>query len=418
MAQVNAAFCARHSDYNDRHDAFRHRLDVLNTRLDALIRARRSLPASQQTSLEAQWLINYTDDWTRAQATLDRLARSLDGSEQPPLAQQADGSWAPGCTEWYRKLEPTVDALQESDIGGQMLWPLSFMKKLEDPDFVAGYLDSLRVSRIHETGRNNRDELGAALTALSQLIFKHRLRKVLTAHPELDFSVSPELEARYKAYLWEMQSDVTGYWGPTYDFGSERIEVQDLSFTFHTVHYYNDGNRTDLPKLDKIVDTTAAIEDFIYPNGWKPEPPLKSGPAPPYNDHNNYDVVTLFASLWRIISPELRARVRVEIQKLLAWCLTQSLQGDEFVRTPDMSRVDSYYYGVKFLDAVGFWKQAKAFWTDGAPMPLPPDTPSSQDLAACLLAKFSKEVDDHSEAAETTIEILTAAQGPSARPSV
>jgi hypothetical protein len=417
MARVNAAFCARHADYNDRHDGFRGRLAELNARLDALIRARRVLPASEQMALEAQWLINYSDDWDRAQATLDRLDKSLAGPDQPALAQQADGSWAPGYTEWYRKLEPTIDALQEHEIGSQTHRPLAFMTKLQDPDFTVGYLDGLRVSRIRETGRNNRDEFGAVLTALSQLIFKRKLRKVLIAHPELAFNVSPDLEARYKAYLWAQQSDLTGYWGPAYNFDGEAIEVQDLSFTFHVVHYYDDGQRTDLPKLDKIVDTTLAIEDFIYPNGWRPEP-SDSGPAPPYSDHNNYDVVTLFASMWRVMSPDLRAQARTAIRKLLAWCLTRSLQGDEFAPNPGVSRVDSYYYGVKFLQAVGFWQQASAFWTDGGAMPLPDGAPPSTELADRLLKKFRDDVDDHSEAAETTIEILEAAQAPSARPSV
>src|SRR6185295_6156158 len=98
---------------------------------------------SQQISLEAQWLINYTDDWARADQTLDRFEASLDQGNAP-YEQQPDGSWGVGCTEFYRKLEVTVDALQDT-LDGPTLRPLTFMQHLQDPQRVRDLLDGLRV---------------------------------------------------------------------------------------------------------------------------------------------------------------------------------------------------------------------------------------------------------------------------------
>ena len=65
---------------------------------------------------------------------LDSLRKSL--NEPQDHKQQDDGSWGQGCTEWYRKLEPTIDALQLDSIDPRNLKPLTFMKRLENPGNV------------------------------------------------------------------------------------------------------------------------------------------------------------------------------------------------------------------------------------------------------------------------------------------
>jgi len=409
MAKINAAFTAKDPAYNRIRAGHRARLERLNKQMNALIQAHAQLPISQQTSLEAQWLINYTDDWDRAGATLDRFETSLSGGNQP-FDQQSDGSWGAGCTEFYRKLEPTVDFLQSDAVlkpkpGHELtLLPLTFMQPLQDPRSVTSRLDSLRVSRIHQTGRNNRDEFGSMITSLAQLFFKSKLKRAFTLHPEAQFRVSDESFSNFRDYLWRMQSSETGYWGPTYDFDGEVIEVQDLSFTFHVVKYYNDGTRTDLPNTSKIVATTQTIETFFYPNGLKP-------PPPEFSDHNNYDLVTMFQQMWPIMSEDTRAKAAKEIEVLLDWCLTTSLQDDAFAPSPNMSTVNSYYYGVQFLLIAGFWPQQAPFWTNSAPIPLPAGTPAPVVLAKKLNDKFKADVNDNSDAAKKVMEILQAALG-------
>ena len=414
MAKIRAAFIARDPDYLPKKWELAGRLEALNTRMNALITPSLKLPISQQISLEAQWLINYSDERDRAKATLDRLEASLIPKNQP-LLQQEDGSWGPGCTEFYRKLEPTVDFLQSDAVlkpkPGQALTlkPLTFMNWLMNPADVIKRLDELRVSRIHQTGRNNRDEFGSMITSLAQLFFKSKLRKAFALHPEAGFTVSDASFTSLRDYLFGIQSSETGYWGPTYDFDGEVIEVQDLSYTFHVVKYYNDGTRKDLPNTDKIVATTNVVESFSYPNGLKP-------PPPDYSDHNNYDLVTMFQQMWPIMSADAKKKAGDQIIDLIDWCLTVSVMGDIFAPSKDMSTVNSYYYGVQFLLVAGFWPQQPPFWTTG-PLPVPSSAPKPAELAKRLLDRFTAEFDDKSDVAQTVIATLTAAQGP-ATPTV
>lgn len=239
LEKINAAFTARDSKYNDRLEDLRGGLEELNSRMDALIATGNPRPISEQISLEAQWLINYTDDWVRASGTLQRFERSL-GETGQKLVQQPDGSWGPGCTEFYRKLEPTVDALQNSVKPGVAIKPLAFMQQLQDPKYVSDQLERVRVSRIRQTGRNNRDEFGSLITSLTQLFFKKSMKDLLDQHPEAGFKASNESFTGLRDYLWSIQGAETGYWGPSYDFDGEIIDVQDLSYTFHVVKYYDD----------------------------------------------------------------------------------------------------------------------------------------------------------------------------------
>ena len=187
-------------------------------------------------------------------------------------------------------------------------------------------------------------------------------------------------------YLWSIQSNVTGYWGPTYDFDGEVIEVQDLSYTFHVVKYYdnsNDPTRKDLQKTDRMVVTTEDVETFSYPNGLKP-------PPPDFSDHNNYDLVTMFQQMWRVMTPDAKKKAGEEITTLIDWCLTTSLMGDIFAASKDMSTVNSDYYGVRFLLVAGFWPQQKPFWTTG-PVPVPSSAPKPADLAARSCSSASRK---------------------------
>jgi hypothetical protein len=405
MDGINAAFTNRSRYYNFKRGWRSTRLAQLNKRLTALHKV--ETRQSQQISLEAQWLINYTDDWARADRTLDWFETSLDQGNKP-YGQQPDGSWGVGCTEFYRKLEPTVDALQEKGLDASTLGPLTFMQDLQKPKYVTNYLDSLRVSRIHQTGRNNRDEFGSVITSLTQLFFKSALRDLLNNHSNLRFKVSDASYDNLKDYLWSIQSYVTGYWGPTYDFGGDVVDVQDLSYTFHVVKFYNDsGQHSDVPKTNKIIQTTQTIEDYFYPNGLKPNP-RQSGPTPDFSDHNNYDLVTMFQQVWPAMSGTTQAAAGLEIRTLINWCLTKSLQDDQFAATPGMSMANSYYYAISFLAMVGFWLR-QPFWTT-APVPVPSGTLPPKELADRLLVRFKTDFNDNTKSAHDVIDMLNDAK--------
>jgi hypothetical protein len=346
---------------------------------------------SEQILAEAQWLLNYTEAWERASLRLDTLEKSLANKKQPGPTQDQDGSWGGCCIEWYRKLEPTVDALQMSDLEMSKVKRLSFMARLLDPGRTLAYLYRLQISDIAATGRNNRDELGAVQSALSQLIFKDDLRARL-ADPKLGFVVSEELEDVYIDYLEQTQNARTGYWGPWYRFGDELVMVQDLSFTFHVVQYRS-GCISDWPR---VIDTTLQIKKLVYPAGWMPDADTQ------YSNHNNYDIVTLFLYGWGEMTERQREQAKNEIAAMLAWCLTKSVTGDGFDPVGD-SAVDSYYFGVRFLDRIGFWDPAKLFWTDT--LTLPDGAPSPSELCRRLAAGFAK-LNDGSEEGRTVRKIL------------
>ena|SRR5580700_8178269 len=423
MGKIKNEFSKRDLTYVSKRDTLFERLAYL----DGFINSRFQ-PISFQIYTEARWLILYTDDWPRASAVLDRLESSLREVPQT-LTQQADGSWGRGYTEWYRKLEPTISALQQDTVIHGPLLPLKFMEKLQDPDYTLAYLDSLRTSKIRRTGRNNRDEYGSVQSALSQLLFKPAIARLLKDRAkDLEFKISDDLKKRYLHYILDVQSRVTGFWGPSYDFPGGTLEVQDMSFTFHNVHYYGDyGVRKqrggNVPRLREIARTALEIKDFLFPNGWianeQPPPPKPPDPRKPkYNDHNNYDVVTLFANCWPVVSKGMQTDMKAALQMLLDWCLDNSLKGDGFVVTGDGTPASIWYYAIRFLQFVGFW-DGKAPW---GWMKKTTNSPDPKTLGQALRSRFERDFDDNSPEAEKVKDILKAiAAGqplPKLRPGV
>jgi hypothetical protein len=397
LSNIDQEFIKRDAKYIEKRTEQSARYKKLVKKFDEL-KKHSPMACSAQHALEAKWLINYSDKWDVVGDALNLFEQSLKVTDQPRFDKQdAQGSWGPCCEKWYRKLEPTVDALQEDQYKHQTLNPLLFMQDLQDIDTVRTTLELLSVSDIAATGWNNRDEYGAWLTALSQLTFKQTVRDVLAVHTELEFDMPESYIEAYRAHLRHLQHD-SGYWGPAYMFNGKKVDVQDLSFTFHIVHYYMqdppDG-RPNLPNLDKIAATTLEIRDKTYPNGWL----TKDGA---FDDHNNYDVVTLFKHCWDHTPGDLQKKIAPEIQALSDWCLTRSFRGDHFGDAEPASP-DDYYYGVRFLDTIGLWNTDKTFWRSG-PIPLPNNL-TAEGVRDGLRKGFAK-VRNNSEYSETIARIL------------
>jgi hypothetical protein len=378
LQQIKHEFETADPDYGQHRSALWDRLRPLAEQVDDLQEQGHSIDCSQQHRLETQWLLNYTADWSRAEATLEDLEASLANHDQPPLAQDSSGSWGPCCSELYRKLEPTVGELQDPHLGsGVILQPLAFMAKFQDMDWLVGDLQRLQVSDIRQTKRNNRDELGSLQSSLAQLFFKSAISSALNAHPELQFAVTPPMSDRLWAYFVDNQDADTGYWGPTYIFDGQPMRVQDLSSTFHIAHF----RKGNVPNLARIVDTTLKIKDLRYPAGWRPDATRQ------YSDHNNYDLVTLLGYGWKQ-APALQARITGEIQAMVDWCMTESLDGDRF-RNPDGSPLDAFYDAVCFLRQIGFfYPNASRFWTTADPILVPAGTPTPYELCRKLRAGY------------------------------
>jgi hypothetical protein len=383
LAQIRKEYVKADPTFKATKARLWNRLAPLAKQADKLEEAGHRVDCSQQHSREVQWLLNHTADWPRAAAALKGLKESLKRKDQPPLRPDAGGSWGPCCTEWYRKLEPTVGALLAIDSIQRRLRPLKFMARLQDPTWMVAYLKSLQVSDIRWTKRNNRDELGALQTDLLQLLFKKSINDGLKKHPELKFLLTPEMVKAFRAYCLETQDPETGYWGPSYIFDGKPVTVQDLTFTFHMAHFFRDeNNKPGIPRMRQVIDTTLAIKDLRYPAGWKPSARRQ------YSDHNNYDVALLFQVGWKSINAAQQARVRTEIKAMLRWCLTRSVQGDHF-RNIDGDPADAFYFGVRFLDGVGLWDPDKRFWTKSE-IKVPKGTASPHDLCRRLKLGYAK----------------------------
>jgi hypothetical protein len=395
LSMIHDAFMKRNPDFDKSKKQRKIKYGELIETLRDLQHGGKTMPCSEQISLEAKWRLNYTDDWAHVDRRLSDLEASLDLPQPNDLQQQADGSWGPCYEELYSKLEPTVDALQGSKIDSAALKALTFMAPLKDPKWVANYLYRLQISDIVETGRNVRAELGAVQSAMSQLIFKDELRDILQAQaPSLDFAISEELETTYVDYVRQTQHPRTGYWGAWYRFDDQLFVTHDLSFTFHVIHYQS-GNVENWPQ---IVDSTFLIKNLVYPFGWKPDEKTD------YSDHNNYDVVMILFHGWSHMSMSQKSVAQKEIAAMLNWCLTKSVQGDGFV-AGEGEEVEAYYFGLRFLDRVGFFDPSKRFWTRVAPVsPIEPG-----ELAARLARGFEK-LHDSSEESETIRAILKAAR--------
>jgi hypothetical protein len=146
----------------------------------------------------------------------------------------------------------------------------------------------------------------------------------------------------------------TGYWGERYVVDGNVQFVPNLSVTFHVVSYLNG----DVPDMNKVVATTLAVKDLDCPAGW-----LYKGQ---HWDHLNMDVAEIFRLGWPHASEAQKKAIAIELNKLLHWCLTESLRPDgsfKFV-DGDNSKEEGTYYGTSFLVRVGFFDKSKRFWTD------------------------------------------------------
>ncbi len=113
-----------------------------------------------------------------------------------------------------------------------------------------------------------------------------------------------------------------------------------------------------MPDLPRLVDSTLSIKDFDYPAGW-----LWKGQ---FWNHNNMDVVALFHYGWAQASAAQQKAMAAEIDRMLTWCLHDSLQPDGSfkVNIADGSLEDAEYYGASFLSRAGFFDPAQRFWTN------------------------------------------------------
>lgn len=396
LDRIGAAFADRDAQYQEKRTRYNKQCKALQEQIKALVNAGRPMACSQQKLAEAIWLVHYTDDWTRAAQQIAETAASLDDPNQSHLpTQDGHGSWGACIHETYRKLEPTVDALQRPGLDPKTIKPLDFMAPYAETSRVIGYLWRLQITDIKPTGINSRDELGAVQTALAQLFFKDELYDLLENN-NLGFRFEPDFGTAFSDYLAQTQHPRNGYWGPWYLFDGELVMAHDLSFTFHIVNY----RRGDIDRWPLVIDTTLEIKDLLYPYGWRPDANTR------FNLHNSYDVAQIFSYGWPHMSRPQKQKVRKEVGDMLAWCLTEAIEAGAFKLNGD-DPLETYYFGARFLDTIGFWSRDNLFWYVGDP-PRPAGTPSPYELCRTLAVAFAKHDDKSEEAGEVNRILKTA----------
>ena len=320
------------------------KLRLLEARLDGVEATGGDTSLLRQALGEVRWRLQYTVEVAAADAALTRL-RALALLPEPPsgLIPDADGSYGAGTGVWFLKLDASVDRMLSADfVAGP---PPRFLDRVNHPDRLGRYLDSLVVSNLAEDGIDRRKELNFATADLVRLILRHR---------PPGYRWHPRLETVIRQFLARWQDPATGFFGADYQIDAERWRTVDLSMTFHMARYLQ-GRIGHWPQL---IDTLIAIRADRYPNGWLDDNGL--------TNHNNYDVAVLFQLGWPQMRPDQRDRAQHEIARLLSWCLETSIatNGAVAARAAGESLPESYYFAVAFLDTVGFFDPAKRFWTD------------------------------------------------------
>jgi hypothetical protein len=356
-AFIEQQFVAFDPDYLVKRAKRFDELKPLEARLFDLQKQGQFLPCSAHILNETRWILNSTADFSRADKNIWILKLSLDHPDQDfALAQMGhDGSWGLCYDEWFKKLDPMITALNEMarDNRPPDQKHLAFLARINSPEKMVTYLESLRVSDIPRTGVNQRDELGAVTAILAEVFYKPSLRdyvtRYLTRGRKLD-----EFVGAFTDFLTDWQDPDTGFWGPWYRSGFRVLKARDLSFTYHIVAY----RKGDVPRWDRILDTLVAIQEKEYPFGW-----LQKGRL---TNHHAYDVARIIKLGWPHFGEAQREKARIALNGLLDFARTETLDEDGSV-TPragfSSGLDDAYYYAASFLNVIGYCSREPAFWT-------------------------------------------------------
>jgi hypothetical protein len=305
----------------------------------------RDVSCSHQIVTELRWLMGSTVDTGRIDARLDDLRASLAHPELETRAreQDADGSWGRCYDAWFFRLDASYDGHFSRDQGDNHI-PL--LDRVNSPQRLAQYVNSISVSDVAHSGVDHRREMNEALSTL--------LRLVVRGQPHA-YRWHPEMKATLLDLLKQLRNPGTGWWGERYQREGRIDFVDDMSMTFHIVSYL----KGEVPDLDKVGNTLLELKDLEYPIGWREDGS--------YLNHHNMDVVVLFQYAWPHMNEVQRRTASIEIEKMLQWCLKDSVLPDGSFRAStggEDSLEEDEYFGVAFLARAGYFDASRRFWTD------------------------------------------------------
>lgn len=372
----------------DMNGRFRDEIQTLRRQVMDLHRTGHEPICSTQILGEARDLMNYTNNAAAVRARLDDLRASLGQPNQDYAYEQSaeDGTWG-GCYKaWYLRLDASVDPMKELvEAGKRPAYPLRFFEPVSTPEKLRRYLESLLISDVKATGIDNRKELNYAITSLAQILFKPKVAALLP-----DGTPVSELAATLQDFLdRRAQNPETGFWGAWYMIDGELKKTNDLSITFHAISYRAD----DPPHMRELAETLFAMRTSRYPYGWRDEGKQ--------NNHHAYDVARLLRRTWPYMTAEQQARATAELTVMVARSLSISLRADgHFDDEPYTSPAEAYYFGVSFLDEVGYFRPSRRFW---APM----ETTDAEALRVALQQQL-QNMDQRNAMVTAALRKLTA----------
>ena len=359
-------FLAFDPQFLEKRQQYTKELRELQLELARQTAAGRATPCSRQIFLEARWL-SYSAQWQRLERRLQDLREMLARPADPAAAREqveADGSYDHCSEVWFLKLDSTMEELEDrASRGEQPKFPLKLLDRINSPEKLRSYLDSVLISDIRHTGIDNRFELNIAITAIERLIMGE-MGNIYPFNPRLKQAL-----LEYEDEHWQNQE--TGYWGAWYKQANGEIrKTSDLSVTFHIISY----RHNDLKCIPEMIRTTLAFKDLEYPYGW-----LEEGKK---SNHHNYAVARLFRICWPSMGEAQRELARTELRQMINFCLTDTLSADGSFKLMDEDTVgSSYMFPVELLDETGYFRKSRRFWTDES-------FPGSPEVAQKVAAKI------------------------------
>jgi hypothetical protein len=296
---------------------------------------------------EVRWRLNFTQDVAATRARIADLRQSLGEPEEQALATQqdpADGSWGRGIDVWYLRFYYTVEDGLSSDTEPQ--YPLRLLDRINSPEKLDAQLDSALNDDFTRTGEFKREELDETFSAMARLLYGHK---------RTGYAFDPHLPEALRAYVSRWQNPATGCWGQWVLDRHGRIwKMDDTGITFHVVSDFHG----QVDHLDLIAKRLLELEPLDFPAG-----PRLDGQ---YENHLNWDLVKVFREAWPSLDEPTRAKARVSMAKMLAWCLANSLQPDGSFKVSELDDTvgDATSYGVSFLREAGYFSRQERFWTN------------------------------------------------------
>jgi len=353
---LNAQF---YWDFSAVRAARENRLKLFNPELKPLVKeiARRQaagegMQYSMHLYRQIRWRLNFTPDVEATRTDIAELRQSLNQPELQSLAAQqqpSDGSWGMGINVWYLKLYYSVeDGLQSA--GPPPLYPLRFLDRVNSPTKLDQQLDADLYDDFTRTGIFNREELDGTFSAMARLLYGHK---------QTGYGFDSELADALRQFVARWQNPDTGFRGQWLIDRRGRIwKMDDMAMTFHVVS----DMHGEVEHKALIARRLLQLDAVNFPAGIRFDGE--------YENHLNMDVVKIFRMTWPELDEPTRQEARMEMSRMLDWCLTKSLQTDGSFKVSELDDTtgDAFSYGVSFLNEVGYFKRGDRFWT-GADFP-------------------------------------------------